>query len=132
MAVIKAIAQLDCLLSLSKSSAALGEPCVRPEVVESDTAFADFEELRHPCIFRWVVPPLLFSVVSLAYLYFFRCSASTDFIPNDVAIGGDARNLTLLTGPNVSRRRASRILHWASSDSRSRRCRWPAKVLFCG
>ncbi|GAA6021689.1 hypothetical protein JCM8202_004312 [Rhodotorula sphaerocarpa] len=80
MAVIKAIAQLDCLLSLSKSSAALGEPCVRPEVVESDTAFADFEELRHPCIF----------------------SASTDFIPNDVAIGGDARNLTLLTGPNMA------------------------------
>lgn len=52
MAVIKAVAQLDCLLSLSKSSAALGEPCVRPEIVEAETAFADFEELRHPCIFR--------------------------------------------------------------------------------
>lgn len=52
MAVIKAVAQLDCLLSLSKSSAALGEPCVRPEIVEAETAFADFEDLRHPCIFR--------------------------------------------------------------------------------
>ncbi|GAA5982227.1 hypothetical protein JCM10908_004792 [Rhodotorula pacifica] len=80
MAVIKGVAQLDCLLSLSKSSAALGEPCVRPEIVESETAFANFEELRHPCIF----------------------SASTDFIPNDVAIGGEAKNLTLLTGPNMA------------------------------
>ncbi|TKA55262.1 hypothetical protein B0A53_02232 [Rhodotorula sp. CCFEE 5036] len=80
MAVIKAVAQLDCLLSLSKSSAALGEPCVRPEIVEAETAFADFEELRHPCIF----------------------SAETDFIPNDVAIGGEAKNLTLLTGPNMA------------------------------
>lgn len=52
--MIKVVAQLDCLLSLSKSSAALGEPCVRPEVVEAETAFADFEELRHPCIFRYV------------------------------------------------------------------------------
>ncbi|GAA6001069.1 mismatch repair ATPase MSH6 [Rhodotorula paludigena] len=80
MSVIRAISQLDCLLSLSKSSAALGEPCVRPEIVESDTAVADFEELRHPCIF----------------------SASTDFIPNDVQLGGDAKNMMLLTGPNMA------------------------------
>ncbi|GAA5880636.1 hypothetical protein JCM3774_000560 [Rhodotorula dairenensis] len=80
MAVIKAVAQLDCLLSLSKSSAALGEPCVRPEIVAAETAFADFQELRHPCIF----------------------SAETDFIPNNVAIGGEAKNLTLLTGPNMA------------------------------
>ena len=33
----------------------------------------------------------------------FFCSAETDFIPNDVAIGGEAKNLTLLTGPNVRR-----------------------------
>jgi DNA mismatch repair protein MSH6 len=33
----------------------------------------------------------------------FCCSAETDFIPNDVAIGGEAKNLTLLTGPNVRR-----------------------------
>lgn len=57
MSVIRAISQLDCLLSLSKSSAALGEPCVRPEIVESDTAVADFEELRHPCIFRYICSP---------------------------------------------------------------------------
>ncbi|GAA6051780.1 hypothetical protein JCM3770_004968 [Rhodotorula araucariae] len=81
MAVISAVSQLDCLLSLSKSSAALGEPCVRPEIVESDTAIVEFEELRHPCVF----------------------SASTDFIPNDVALGGeDVKNLMLLTGPNMA------------------------------
>ncbi|KAJ8294900.1 DNA mismatch repair protein msh6 [Rhodotorula toruloides] len=78
MTVIRAVSQLDCLLSLSKSSAALGEPCVRPEIVESDTAIVEFEELRHPCIL----------------------SASTDFIPNDVVLGGEAKNLMLLTGPN--------------------------------
>ncbi|BGP15722.1 DNA mismatch repair protein msh6 [Rhodosporidiobolus nylandii] len=80
MAVIKSVSQLDCLLSLSKSSAALGEPCVRPEIVESDTAIIEFEELRHPCIL----------------------SASSDFIPNDVSLGGDAKNLMLLTGPNMA------------------------------
>ncbi|GAA5904211.1 mismatch repair ATPase MSH6 [Sporobolomyces salmoneus] len=80
MTVVRTIAQLDCLMSLSKSSAALGEPCVRPEIVESDQAILEFEELRHPCVL----------------------SASTDFIPNDVAIGGDAQNLMLLTGPNMA------------------------------
>ncbi|GAA5901645.1 hypothetical protein JCM6882_006031 [Rhodosporidiobolus microsporus] len=80
MAVIRAVSQLDCLLSLSKSSAALGEPCVRPEIIEHDTAIVEFEELRHPCIL----------------------SASSDFIPNDVSIGGDAKNLMLLTGPNMA------------------------------
>ncbi|GAA5958465.1 hypothetical protein JCM21900_001479 [Sporobolomyces salmonicolor] len=80
MAVVKTISELDCLMSLSKSSAALGEPAVRPEIVESDQAILEFEELRHPCIL----------------------SASTDFIPNDVAIGGGAQNLMLLTGPNMA------------------------------
>ncbi|GAA5834783.1 hypothetical protein JCM11251_003661 [Rhodosporidiobolus azoricus] len=80
MAVIRAVSQLDCLVSLSKSSAALGEPCVRPEIIESDTAIVEFEELRHPCIL----------------------SASSDFIPNDVSLGGDAKNLMLLTGPNMA------------------------------
>ncbi|GAA5849819.1 hypothetical protein JCM8547_000574 [Rhodosporidiobolus lusitaniae] len=80
MSVIKTVAQLDCLLSLSKSSAALGEPCVRPEIVESDQAILEFEELRHPCIL----------------------SASSDFIPNDVSLGGDNKNMMLLTGPNMA------------------------------
>lgn len=52
MDTVKVIAELDCLLSLSKSSAALGEPSVRPEIVESDTALIEFDELRHPCVLR--------------------------------------------------------------------------------
>ncbi|KDE02450.1 hypothetical protein MVLG_07000 [Microbotryum lychnidis-dioicae p1A1 Lamole] len=79
--VVKTVAELDCLLSLSKSSAALGEPAVRPEIVaNSDRAVLEFEELRHPCVLN----------------------ASVDFIPNDVALGGDAEQLILLTGPNMA------------------------------
>ncbi|SCV67515.1 BQ2448_5126 [Microbotryum intermedium] len=79
--VVKTVAELDCLLSLSKSSAALGEPAVRPEIIaDSDRAVLEFEELRHPCILN----------------------ASVDFIPNDVALGGDTEQLILLTGPNMA------------------------------
>lgn len=52
MEVIKILAGLDCLLSLSKSSAALGAPSVRPEIIDADTAIIEFEELRHPCVNR--------------------------------------------------------------------------------
>lgn len=52
--VIKIISNLDCLLSLSRASAALGEPSVRPEIVESDAAIVEFDELRHPCVLRYV------------------------------------------------------------------------------
>ncbi|KAI5476724.1 hypothetical protein MNV49_007314 [Pseudohyphozyma bogoriensis] len=80
MGVVKLVAELDCLLSLSKSSAALGEPAVRPEIIESDVAFVEFEELRHPCVL----------------------SSTTDFIPNDVALGDEAQRMILLTGPNMA------------------------------
>ena len=76
--VIRTIAELDCLLSLSKASASLGEPSCRPEVVEADTAFVDFTELRHPC------------------------ALVDNFIPNDLALGGEAKNVILLTGPNMA------------------------------
>lgn len=52
MSIIKVVAELDCLLSLSKSSSALGLPSSRPEIVESDAAIVEFEELRHPCVLR--------------------------------------------------------------------------------
>ena len=76
--VIRTVAELDCLLSLSKASASLGEPACRPEIVEADTAFVDFTELRHPC------------------------ALVDNFIPNDLALGGDAKNVILLTGPNMA------------------------------
>ena len=76
---VKTMAELDCLFSLAKSSQALGEPCCRPEFVESDSAFVDFEELRHPAL----------------------CLKGDDFIPNDVKLGGDVGRIALLTGPNM-------------------------------
>jgi DNA mismatch repair protein MSH6 len=73
------LAELDCLFSLAKSSAALGEPSCRPELVEGEAAFVEFEELRHPAL----------------------CVSSSlkgDFIPNDVRLGGDVGRIALLTG----------------------------------
>lgn len=80
LAAIKVIAQLDCLISLASASAALGEPSCRPTFVESERSVVEFEELRHPCIIQNV----------------------TDFIPNDVKLGGDAANINLLTGANAA------------------------------
>src|SRR5439155_17994956 len=77
---VKTIAQLDCLISLARSSRALGEPSCRPEFVESSRSVLDFEELRHPCM----VPTV------------------GDFIPNDIKLGGDSAKITLLTGANAA------------------------------
>jgi DNA mismatch repair protein MSH6 len=79
---VRVLAELDCLFSLAKSSAALGEPVCRPELVEGHAAFVDFEELRHPalCISKGL---------------------KGDFIPNDVKLGGDVGRIILLTGPNM-------------------------------
>jgi DNA mismatch repair protein MSH6 len=68
---------MDCLLSLAKSSADMDEPKVRPTIVESDSAYIDFENLRHPCM-----------------------SLRTDFIANDVKLGGAVARQVLLTGPS--------------------------------
>ena len=77
---VKVIAQLDCLISLAAASSALGEPSCRPTFVEGDRSVIEFEELRHPCMLPSV----------------------TDFIPNDVKLGGDAANINLLTGANAA------------------------------
>ncbi|PCH35419.1 DNA mismatch repair protein Msh6 [Wolfiporia cocos MD-104 SS10] len=79
---IRVLAELDCLFSLAKSSSALGEPCCRPEFVEGDAAWVDFEELRHPAL-----------CVSTGL--------KGDFIPNNVKLGGDVGRIALLTGPNM-------------------------------
>ncbi|KAI0761142.1 DNA mismatch repair protein Msh6 [Irpex lacteus] len=79
---IRVLSELDCLFSLARSSIALGEPSCRPEFVEGDCAFVDFEELRHP---------------ALSISAGFR----GDFIPNSVKLGGDVARIALLTGPNM-------------------------------
>jgi DNA mismatch repair protein MSH6 len=71
-------AEMDCLLSLAKASADLDEPRCRPELVESDEAFIDFRDLRHPAL----------------------CLRS-DFISNDVQLGLNVPRQTLLTGPST-------------------------------
>jgi DNA mismatch repair protein MSH6 len=77
---VRIIAQLDCLISLAAASSALGEPSCRPTFVESERSVIEFEELRHPCMLPNV----------------------TDFIPNDIKLGGDAANINLLTGANAA------------------------------
>lgn len=75
---IRVFAELDCLFSLAKSSAAIGEPACRPEFVDGNSAWVDFQELRHPTL----------------------CLSTSlkEFIPNDVKLGGDIAKIALLTG----------------------------------
>jgi DNA mismatch repair protein MSH6 len=80
LAAIKVVAQLDCLISLAKASAALGSPSCRPEFAEdTERGVLEFETLRHPCI-----------------------ETTTNFIPNDIKLGGDQAAITLLTGANAA------------------------------
>ncbi|KAI1858510.1 uncharacterized protein JN550_012557 [Neoarthrinium moseri] len=77
---IRVVSQLDCLISLAKSSAALGSPSCRPVFVDEERSVVEFEELRHPCMINTV----------------------GDFIPNDVVLGGDSAKINLLTGANAA------------------------------
>ena len=77
---VRIVAQLDCLICLAKASSALGEPSCRPEFLDDERSLVEFEELRHPCMLPNV----------------------TDFIPNDVKLGGETPNINLLTGANAA------------------------------
>ncbi|KAK3661234.1 DNA mismatch repair protein msh6 [Elasticomyces elasticus] len=81
LAATKIVAQLDCLIALAKASCAIGSPSCRPEFIEDDNARSvlDFKELRHPCI-----------------------ETTTNFIPNDIVLGGKDASMTLLTGANAA------------------------------
>ncbi|KAI9596421.1 muts domain V-domain-containing protein [Syncephalis fuscata] len=81
MQAVRIAAELDSLLGMALGATTLGEPCCRPEFVNSSTAVFKVEELRHPC----VIPGI-----------------ATDFIPNDTELGGgNEPNMILLTGPNM-------------------------------
>ena len=80
LASVRIISQLDCLISLAKASSALGEPSCRPVFVDDERSVLEFEDLRHPCMLPTV----------------------TDFIPNDIRLGGDSTNINLLTGANAA------------------------------
>lgn len=80
LAAVKIVSHLDCLISLAKSSASLGEPSCRPIFVEDERSMLEFEGLRHPTMLTSV----------------------TDFIPNDISLGGSSPNIDLLTGANAA------------------------------
>lgn len=80
LAATQLVAQLDCLISLAKASASLGHPSCRPTFVDEERSVLKFDDLRHPCLLDKV----------------------DDFIPNDIELGGDGANMTLLTGANAA------------------------------
>ncbi|KAF9888783.1 DNA mismatch repair protein msh6 [Aspergillus nanangensis] len=80
LASIRIVSQLDCLISLAKASASLGQPSCRPTFVDDERSVLEIEELRHPCL----------------------VSSVDDFIPNDVQLGGSHSNIDLLTGANAA------------------------------
>ncbi|KAI9093843.1 muts domain V-domain-containing protein [Phlyctochytrium arcticum] len=81
LAVVKSVAELDCMISLAKCKEAIGEPSCRPEFVDSGESLLEIDEMRHPCINHGI---------------------TQEFIPNDLHFGGDAKpNMVLLTGPNM-------------------------------
>ncbi|WRT63564.1 uncharacterized protein IL334_000469 [Kwoniella shivajii] len=76
---VRVIAELDCLVSLAKSTQNMDDPKCRPEFIDSSSAFIDFEDLRHPSM----------------------CLRS-DFISNNVQLGDTQARQVLLTGPNMA------------------------------
>ncbi|OBA16638.1 uncharacterized protein OGAPODRAFT_16222 [Ogataea polymorpha] len=82
---IKAVAQLDCILSLARASESLGTPSCRPEFIDSASAQIEFQELRHPCFIPGGI------------------TGTKDFIPNDISLGIDQKDhIGLLTGANAA------------------------------
>ncbi|KAH8113753.1 DNA mismatch repair protein Msh6 [Phellopilus nigrolimitatus] len=79
---VRTVAELDCLLSLAKSSSAIGEPACRPEFMdEGEGASLEFEELRHPALDL----------------------KSDNFIPNDIKLGDGVGRVALLTDHGATR-----------------------------
>lgn len=80
LAAVQIIAHLDCLISLARTSASLGTPSCRPKFVTDARSVLSFNDLRHPTMLTTV----------------------SDFIPNSIHLGGDQRNINLLTGANAA------------------------------
>lgn len=90
---IRVFAELDCLFSLAKSSAAIGDPSCRPKFMEDCNSMIEFKELRHPTL----------------------CLSTTlqNFIPNDIKMGGEVGKVILLTGDffSISFRNNANLTH---------------------
>ncbi|QPG73499.1 hypothetical protein FOA43_000810, partial [Brettanomyces nanus] len=82
---VRCVSQIDCVVSLVRASESLGSPLCRPEFVDSNRAFLEFRQLRHPCFIPGGV------------------SGTRDFIPNDVILGENGKGqIGLLTGANAA------------------------------
>ncbi|EJS44294.1 msh6p [Saccharomyces arboricola H-6] len=91
MPTIQAISNIDCLLSITRTSESLGAPSCRPTIIDEVdpktnaklNGYLNFKSLRHPC---------------------FNLGATTarDFIPNDIELGKEQPRLGLLTGANAA------------------------------
>lgn len=78
--VIKTIGYIDCLIALTRTSETLAYPSCRPTFREMGSkGYLSFDDLRHPCF-----------------------AGKTEFIPNDVHLGGENANFGLLTGANAA------------------------------
>jgi len=89
LSAINVVSQLDCLISLSRASSALGTPSCRPVFLadEDIRTTISFTDLRHPTMLTSV----------------------SDFIPNSINLGGYTDdqsttnpNINLLTGANAA------------------------------
>lgn len=79
VSVLKGVSNIDCLIAITKTSETIGFPSCRPTFEESPSGKLLFSELRHPCFV-----------------------GATEFIPNDINLGGDHANFGLLTGANAA------------------------------
>ncbi|KAI9022917.1 muts domain V-domain-containing protein [Phycomyces nitens] len=71
---VQCLAELDALMSLSQA------PSCRPQFVDQEESMVDFKELRHPCVVTGI---------------------NSEFVPNDVCLGGSEASMVILTGPNM-------------------------------
>lgn len=79
LAVIAAVASIDCLIALTKASETMAYPACRPSFEVSASGFVLFSELRHPCFL-----------------------GTGTFIPNDIHLGEQHARFGLLTGANAA------------------------------
>lgn len=79
ISAIRNIANIDCLIALTKTSESIGYPSCRPQFEKADRGLIEFKELRHPCFI-----------------------GTKEFIPNDICLGGSEPNFGLLTGANAA------------------------------
>nr|CAG4707917.1 unnamed protein product [Naegleria fowleri] len=76
--VVQCLAKLDCILSLH--SVSIGGGFCRPVILQTDKPVLKVMQMKHPTV---------------------KTAADTDFIPNDIILGGDDACSIVVTGPNM-------------------------------